>query len=67
MSDAPPTLADLQHQLNGWRAGLLFSQRNVPKPLLANALTALREAPEWRGVVAYDAFALVTMLLKPPP
>jgi hypothetical protein len=27
---------------------------------LANALIALREAPEWQGVLAYDEFALVT-------
>ena len=39
----------------------------MPKPLLANALTALRQAPEWQGVLAYDEFALVTMLMKPPP
>ena len=35
--------------------------------LLANALIALREAPEWQGVLAYDEFALVTMQMKPPP
>jgi hypothetical protein len=42
MSDATPTLADLQRELNGWRAGLLLSSKNAPKPLLANALIALR-------------------------
>ena len=67
MSDATPTLADLRRELNGWRAGLLLSSKNAPKPLLANALIALREAPEWRDVLAYDEFALVTIQLKPPP
>jgi predicted P-loop ATPase len=62
-----PTLADLQDELNGWRAALLLSPTKTPKPLLANALTALRYAPEWQGVLAYDEFALVTMQLKPPP
>ena len=62
-----PTLANLQRELDGWRAGLLVSSKNAPKPLLANALIALREAPEWRDVLAYDEFALVTMQLKPPP
>ena len=62
-----PTLADLQDELCGWRAALLLSRKNTPKPLLANALTALRHAPEWEGVLAYDEFALVTMQLKPPP
>jgi predicted P-loop ATPase len=62
-----PALADLQDELIGWRAGLLLSPKNTPKPLLANALIALREAPEWLGVLAYNEFALVTMQLKPPP
>ena len=68
MRDATsPALAELQNELNGWRTALLFSRKNTPKPLLANALTALRHAPEWRGVFGYDEFALVTMQLKPPP
>jgi len=62
-----PTLADLQDELSDWRAGLLLSPKNTPKPLLANALIALRHAPEWQGVLGYDEFALVTMQLKPPP
>ena len=37
------------------------------KPLLANAITALRAAPEWGGVLAYDEFAHVTVLQKPAP
>jgi hypothetical protein len=57
----------LQDELTGWRAALLLSSKNTPKPLLANALIALRHAPEWEGVLAYDEFALVTMQLKPPP
>jgi predicted P-loop ATPase len=62
-----PALAELQDQLSGWRTALLFSRKNTPKPLLANALIALREAPEWQGVLTYDEFALVTMQMKPPP
>ena len=62
-----PTLADLQDELSGWRAALLLSPKNTPKPLLANALIALRQGPEWQGVLGYDEFALVTMQLKPPP
>jgi predicted P-loop ATPase len=62
-----PALAELQDELSGWRTALLFSRKNTPKPLLANALIALRHAPEWQGVLAYDEFALVTMQMKPPP
>jgi predicted P-loop ATPase len=50
-----------------WRDNLLLTPTKTPRPLLANALTALRQAPEWQGVLAYDEFALVTMLMKPPP
>jgi hypothetical protein len=62
-----PSLAELQNDLSGWRAALLVSAKNRPKPILANALIALREAPEWVGVLAYDEFALVTIQLEPPP
>jgi predicted P-loop ATPase len=51
----------------GWRDELLLTPTKTPKPLLANALTALRQAPEWQGVLAYDEFALTTMLMRPPP
>jgi predicted P-loop ATPase len=61
------TLAALQQELSGWRGSLLVSPTKQPKPLLANALTALRQAPEWQGVLAYDEFGLVTMLMRPPP
>ena len=57
----------LQQQLNGWRGDLLVTPTKQPKPQLANALTALRGAPEWQGVLAYDEFALAIMALKPPP
>jgi predicted P-loop ATPase len=60
-------LASLQYELSGWRNKLIRTKDGMPKPLLANALTALRGAPEWDGVMAYDEFALVTMMLKPPP
>jgi hypothetical protein len=62
-----PALAELQDELSGWRSALLFSRKNTPKALLANALVALRHAPEWQGVLAYDEFALVAMQIKPSP
>lgn len=38
-----------------------------PRPLLANVMIALREAPEWAGVLAYDEFAMQTVMAAPPP
>jgi predicted P-loop ATPase len=50
-----------------WHGDLIVTATKQPKPLLANALIALRQAPEWDGVLAYDEFALVTMVMKAPP
>jgi predicted P-loop ATPase len=50
-----------------WRANLILTTTNTPKPLLANAITALREAPAWQGVLAYDQFAVETKLIDAPP
>ena len=43
------TLAALQHELSGWRGKLLVTATKQPKPLLANALIALRNAPLLRA------------------
>jgi len=56
-----------QHEINGWRGDLQLTPTKQPKALLYNALVALRGAPEWEGVLAYDEFALATMAMKPPP
>jgi len=36
-------------------------------PVLANAITALRLAPEWQGVLAYDEFRCNVVAVKPVP
>lgn len=50
-----------------WRDGLLLNLNGTVKPVLANAITALRGAPEWAGVLAYNEFAHFTVLQKPAP
>jgi predicted P-loop ATPase len=50
-----------------WRDGLLLNLNGTIKPVLANAITALRDAPEWSGVLAYNGFAHFTVLQKPAP
>jgi predicted P-loop ATPase/DNA primase len=50
-----------------WRDGLLLNLNGTVKPALANVITALRSAPEWAGVLAYNEFAHFTVLQKPAP
>lgn len=50
-----------------WRDNLIVGSKDVPKPLLANAITALRDAPAWTNVLCFDAFATETILDQIPP
>jgi predicted P-loop ATPase len=50
-----------------WRAGLLLNDEGEPRPVLANAIHALRHAPEWDGVLWCNAFATSTVARRPPP
>jgi predicted P-loop ATPase len=46
-----------------WRSSLITGGRTKrPLALLANAVTALRAAPEWREVIWHDAFRNATLL-----
>lgn len=53
--------------MSDWKSKLLTSKFGAPKPLLANAITALREAPAWSCVLAYDEFARETIIRSAPP
>jgi predicted P-loop ATPase len=50
-----------------WREKLIVNGQGVPKTVLANAITALRLAPEWQSVLMFDEFALVTRVQHSPP
>jgi predicted P-loop ATPase len=50
-----------------WRNDLLLNLNGTVKPVLANAITALRGAQEWSGTLAYNEFANCTALRKPAP
>jgi predicted P-loop ATPase len=52
---------------NEWRKELLLNDEGEPRPVLANAITALRGAPQWQDVLWHDAFATTTVARKPPP
>ena len=50
-----------------WKDGLLLALNGTIKPILANSICALRGAPEWTGVLAYNDFALNTVVQQPAP
>jgi predicted P-loop ATPase len=60
-------IIDAKSMFSSWRPKLILDGKKKPRPVLANAATALREAPEWKGVLGYDEFADQTMMLQPAP
>jgi predicted P-loop ATPase len=50
-----------------WHDRLIISDSGRVEGVLGNAMIALREAPAWRFVLAYDEFAQKIMLAAPPP
>ena len=53
--------------MSDWKTRLLVTSTGSPRPLLANAITAFREAPAWFGVLAYDEFSRETVIKAAPP
>jgi predicted P-loop ATPase len=50
-----------------WKGELLINKAGEPRALLANAMLALRRAPAWSGVLAYDEFGVQTVMSAAPP
>jgi predicted P-loop ATPase len=50
-----------------WKDNLLLNDKGTPKACLANAIDALRYAPEWDGVLWHDEFAVRTIARNRPP
>lgn len=50
-----------------WKLRLLVSEKGTPRANLANAITALKEAPEWKDVLWRDDFAETTVARKALP
>ncbi len=67
LPDIPGQVGDQNHQSDSWREDLLMNGRGSPRNVLANAITALRRAPEWDGVLAFNEFSIGTVALKLPP
>jgi putative DNA primase/helicase len=52
---------------SAWESMLLRSEKGTPKALLANASTALRYAPEWKGVLSYNEMSRRPVKLRSSP
>ena len=50
-----------------WRTDLIRSDRGKILPVLANGIAALRGAPEWVGLLAFDEFLFCVTTLRPTP
>ncbi len=50
-----------------WKAGLRRFNSGAPIPQLANVIHALKHAPQWAGVLAFDEFALNVVSKMPTP
>lgn len=50
-----------------WKAGWLVNDEGRPHPVIANALHALRQAPELAELVVHDEMARVDLLTRPVP
>jgi predicted P-loop ATPase len=51
----------------GWKDGLVRTGTGVVRPVLANAMLPLRDAPEWQGVLAWNDFSAAPVLLRNMP
>ena len=63
----PQPALSVTAESTSWRDALLLNLNFTVKPALANAITALRRAPEWKGVLAYNEFSHYIALQSPPP
>jgi len=50
----------------GWKSRLIVGRRG-PRAVVANALIALRNAPEWQGVLHFNESSLTTVVKRDPP
>jgi putative DNA primase/helicase len=50
-------------QTKPWAEHIIITDKGGAKPLLANAIAALRYDADWRGVIGYDLFGLRSMVL----
>ena len=61
-------IAAVDFEKKDWRANLIGSSRDDnPRAILANVITAFREAPEFKDVLAYSEFSMGVTCTRPTP
>jgi len=58
---------ELRAKFEPWRQALIRNEKGAPRPLLANAIAMLENDPAFTGVLAFDEFALMTIVQCPTP
>lgn len=67
LPDLPIQPSRLDARMDDWLRHLLNNDRGAPRAVLANAITALRVAPEWDGVLGFNEFSMATVAVRRPP
>ena len=61
-------IAAVDFEKKDWQANLIRSNRDdAPRAIFANAVTALREAPDFSGLLAYSEFSMGVTCARPTP
>jgi predicted P-loop ATPase len=61
-------IAAVDFEKKDWHANLIRSSRDDnPRAIFANAVTALREAPDFSGLLAYSQFSMGVTCTRPTP
>jgi predicted P-loop ATPase len=63
----PQPITNSAESATGWKAQLLVGKRGGILGNIANALTALRSAAEWQGVLHFNESSLATVAKARPP
>lgn len=70
ISDTAAQLAnvqDLRSKRDDWRSGLQTSDRGKPEGSAVNIAHCMEHAPELAGMIGFDEFEQLTVLVSPPP
>jgi predicted P-loop ATPase len=65
--DREATLRRGKAPKSDWTDQLILDKDGKIRPILANLILILREAPRWKGVLGYDEFAARLVIKRPPP